>query len=145
MRKFFPHQRISSSKKIVDWRMKECFSKDSCCQKKIAEPFTIDEKYLLWDKGVLGTQNPEHMINRLVFLIVIYFVIRGGLEYRLIKSSQYSIIPTAGSEREKLRFSGFVDKAHQGGLKYYTLGPQVVEHHAKEGELNKRIVQVFKK
>jgi hypothetical protein len=48
-------------------------------------------------------------------------------------------------EREKLQFTGFVDKTHQGGLKHRKLGARFVEHHASEVNEERCVVHVFKK
>ena len=62
-----------------------------------------------------------------------------------MKAWQFIVIPATNCEREKLPFTGFVDKTHQGGLKHRKFGATVVEHHAIEEKGERSVVHVFKK
>jgi hypothetical protein len=79
-----------------------------------------------------------------LFLIGKCFCIRGGEVHRALKPSKFTVIPT-NSEREKLQFTGFVDKTHHGGFKHRKFGARFVEHHASEVNEERCVVHVFKK
>ena len=129
----------------LDSQMKELSSKGIGVYTRKAEPFSYDEEETLWRKGALGTDEPQKLLNTLLFLIGKSFCIRGGEEHRALRPSQFTVIPARNSEREKLRFTGFVDKTHQGGLKHRKVGQRVVEQHASEERGERCVVKVFKK
>ena len=51
-------------------------------QKKKAEPLTIEEEEMLWQKGLLGANNPQALVDSMVVLNGIYFALRNGSEHR---------------------------------------------------------------
>ena len=126
-------------------KMKELSSNGIGVQLRKAEPFSYDEEETLWQTGALGTDESEQLLNTLLFLIGKSSCIRGGQEHGALKASQFIVIPATNREREKLRFTGFVDKTHQGGLKHRKFGARVVEHHAIEEKAERCVVHVFKK
>jgi hypothetical protein len=129
----------------LDSQMKGLSSEGISVHVKKAEPFSYDEEEMLRQKGALGTDEPEKLLNTLLFLIGKCFCIRGGEEHRALQPSQFTVIPATNSEREKLQFTGFVDKTHQGDLNHRQLGARFVEHHASEVNEERCVVHVFKK
>ena len=122
----------------LDSQIKELSSNGIGVHVRKAEPFSYDEKETLWQTGALGTDEPEQLFNTLLFLIGKCFCIRGGQEHRALKASQFIVIPATNREREKLQFTGFVDKTRQGGLKHRKFGARLVEHHAIEENVFKK-------
>lgn len=50
-----------------------------------AEPITISEEELMWEKGVLGDHNAEALLNKMVYMNGLYFALRSGDEHRNLR------------------------------------------------------------
>jgi hypothetical protein len=84
----------------LDSQMKELSSEGIGVHVKKSEPFSYDEEEMLRQKGALGTDEPEKLLNTLLFLIGKCFYIRGGEEHRALQPSQFTVIP-ATNRKEK--------------------------------------------
>ena len=49
---------------------------------------STEEENELWEKGVLGIDTPEALLNAVFYLNGKYFCLRGGKEHRSLKISQ---------------------------------------------------------
>ena len=54
--------------------------------KKRAEPLTIEEEELLWQKGLLGSHSSQALVDTMVVLNGLYFALRSGSEHRQLRS-----------------------------------------------------------
>ena len=57
--------------------MKRLSSQDLGTKKKRAEPFTADKIEELWRRGVLGDQDPQTLLDMMIFMCVFLLFIVG--------------------------------------------------------------------
>ena len=69
----------------LDSEMKRLQRSGLGSQKKKAEPLTIEEE-VLWQKGLLGANNPQALVDSMVVLNGLYFALRSGSEHRQLRS-----------------------------------------------------------
>ena len=85
----------------------------------------------MWEKGIFGDDNPQSLLDTMLFTNGLYFALRGGKEHRQLRHhpSQIELIEKPG-ERAYLIYEEDVSKNHQGGLKNRKIKPKIVTHHA---------------
>ena len=54
-------------------------------ERKQAEPLTLEEEEMLWQKKILGDHNPKTLLNTIMFLSGLYFALRSGGEHRQLR------------------------------------------------------------
>ena len=59
----------------LDSEMKRLQKSGICSQKKKAEPLTIEEEELLWQKGLLGSNSPQALVDTMVVLNGLYLLL----------------------------------------------------------------------
>ena len=99
--------------------------------KKQAEPLTLEEEELLWQKKILGDHHPNALLNTMLFMNGLYFALRSGEEHRQLrhKPCQIQLVEKSG-ERACLIYKEDISKNHPGGLKGRKHQPKVVVHYA---------------
>ena len=66
-------------------------------KKKQAEPITVGDETLLWDKGQLGDHSPQTLLGTMIYLLGIHFALRSGQEHRSLQTTQFEVVhPTDG-------------------------------------------------
>lgn len=87
--------------------------------KKQARIITLHEETILWEKGLLGKESGETLVNTMVYLFGLNFALRAGQEHRNIrwKNSQIVLKTCCDSGRRYLEYMEDVSKTNQGGLK----------------------------
>ena len=78
---FFTQPEFDATKKTLDGEMKRIKSSGQAHIKQ-AEPLTIDDEKLLWEKGLLGSGSPHILLDTMVFMCGLYFALRSGQEHR---------------------------------------------------------------
>ena len=71
--------------------MKRLRSSGLGVKKRQAEPITIEEENILWEKGVLGEHDSQTLLDTVLFLCGIHFALRSGLEHRNLRLSQFEV------------------------------------------------------
>ena len=101
--------------------------------KKQAEPLTLEEEELLWEKKLLCNYSPEGLLNTMVFMNGLYFALRSGNKHHQLRHNpcQIQVIENPG-ERPYLQYTEDSFKNHPGGLKGHKQKPKVVIHHSNE-------------
>ena len=98
--------------------MKGLCAQEQGVERKRAEPITIDEENIMWEKGVLGDGNPQTLIDTLIYLIGIYFALRSGDEHRSLTFSQIEIVTPINGEPSYLIYTENVSENNSGGLSH---------------------------
>lgn len=75
-------------------------------KRRQAEPLTLEEEELLWKKGLLGSSNPQTLLDTILFMNGIYFALRSGAEHRQLRHDpcQIELVERPG-ERAYLRYT----------------------------------------
>ena len=107
----------------LDSKMKRLQKSGLGSHKKKAEPLTIEEEELLWQKGLLGSHSPQALVDTMVVLNGLYFALSSGSEH-----CQLRLHPKRG-QRPYLEYTEDVSKNRQGGIKGRKVKPKVVRHH----------------
>ena len=107
------------------------------CVKKAQVLSSSDEDYL-WSLGLLGTSNPEQLLNTLVFMVGKGCALRAGKEHHALRAppfnSQFSVL----TDEEGKPFLRYVEdiglKTNKGGIKQRKLQPKEVDVFSMENE-----------
>ena len=88
----FKDPAFTGFQRTLDGEMKRLQSLGLGVKKKQAEPITVEEENLLWDKGLLGEENPQALLDTILFLCGIHFALRSGEEHRSLQLSQFELV-----------------------------------------------------
>ena len=115
----------------LDAEMKRLQSQGIGSKKRQAEPLSIKDEDILWERELLGDHSPQTLLNTMVFCNGLYFALRSGMEHRQLRfhSSQIQLIEH-DDERPYLKYTEDVSKNRPGGIKGRNIKPKVVLHHA---------------
>ncbi len=113
-----------------------------------SDPISQDEEDHLWDKGVLGEDEPDVLRDTIMYLVGLSFALRGGQEQHALRCPGYDpqieVKRTdEGTEyleyREDLR-----SKTNQGGLNSRKVTPKVVRAYGHTN-IERNVVRLYKK
>ncbi|CAC5381937.1 unnamed protein product [Mytilus coruscus] len=98
--------------------------------RKQADVISVDEETSLYDKGILGVDNPQQLLDTLLYLCGLHFALRGGTEHRRLRLNSNPQITGPFQDKDaKLRYLLYkedVSKANAGGLKHRKVVPKSV-------------------
>lgn len=142
---FFNDTAFADFRINLDAEMKQLQRKGLGSKKRQAEPLTLEEEELLWNKGLLGSTNPQVLVDTMLFMNGLYFALRSGDEHRQLRFDpcQIELIEQAG-QRSYLKYTKDISKNRPGGLKGRKVKPKIVTHHANEENPDRRFVRLFK-
>ena len=105
----------------------------------------MEEEELLWQKGLLGENTPQSLLDTMVYMNGLYFALRGGKEHRDLRynPSQIQLIEKPG-ERPYLLHTEDISKNHPGGLRGRNVKPEIVTHHANITNPRRCFVRLYK-
>ncbi|XP_021360810.1 zinc finger MYM-type protein 2-like [Mizuhopecten yessoensis] len=112
---------------VLDARMKNLAKQGLGINKKQAEIITEEQEQLMWEKGVLGTDTPEKLLNTLVYQLGLNLSLRAGQEHRNLRCGPYSQITVKQDSAGKtyLEYREDVSKTNAGGLLHRKVTPKV--------------------
>ena len=142
---FFKDPEFCSFRVSLDAEMKRLQSKGVGSVHKQAEPFTMEEEELLWERKILGDHSPEALLNTMIYMNGLYFALRSGEEHRQLRHNPCQIqVIERQSERSYLLYTEDISKNRPGGLKGRKLKPKVVQHYANTENPERCFVRMFK-
>ncbi|CAC5391425.1 unnamed protein product [Mytilus coruscus] len=158
---YYRHQRSSSinfftdpeflrARQVLDAVMKERATEGlGANTRKQADVISVDEEKSLYDKGILGVDNPQQLLDTLLYLCGLHFALRGGTEHRRLRLNSNPQITGPFQDKDaKLRYLLYkedVSKVNAGGLKHRKVVPKCVRAFENPENRNKCIVTVFEK
>ena len=94
---------------------------------KKAEVITEEQENCLWEKGLLGDQHPQQLLDTLISYIGLCFVLRSGMEHRRLRfyPSQIQVVEPVKS-RGYIMYTEDVSKTNQGGIAHRRREPKQV-------------------
>ena len=142
---FFKNPEFAVFKADLDAEMKCLQGLGIGSKRRQAEPLTVEEEELLWQKGLLGSNSPQTLLDTILFMNGMYFALRSGSEHRQLRNDpcQIELVEREG-ERSYLRYTEYVSKNKPGGLKGRKTKPKIVLHHANEHNPERCFVKLFK-
>ena len=143
---FFTDIDFTTFKCSLDAEMKRLLSQGIGSKKRQAEPLSIKDEDILWERELLGDHSPQTLLNTMVFCNGLYFALRSGMKHRQLRfhSSQIQLIEHDG-ERPYLKYTEDVSKNQPGGIKGRNIKPKVVLHHANTDNTDRCFVRLYKK
>ena len=130
----------------LDAEMKRLSKEGVGSKKKQAEIITEEEEELLWEKGVLGDETPQRLLDTVVFYNGLYFALRSGQEHRQLRRNPCQIeVVERPDERPYLIYTEDTSKNRPGGLKGHNIESKVVKHHANLELPQRCFLRIFKK
>ncbi|CAG2205783.1 unnamed protein product [Mytilus edulis] len=83
---FFTGPEFLRARQVLDAIMKERATEGlGANTHKQADVISVDEETALYDKGVLGMDNPQQPLDTLLYLCGLHFALRGGNEHRRLR------------------------------------------------------------
>jgi len=142
---FFNDPTFAEFKLNLDAEMKRLQKKGLGSKKRQAEPLSIEEEEQLWAKGLLGSTNPQALVDTMLFMNGLYFALRSGDEHRQLRFNpcQIQLVERTG-QQSYLQYTEDISKNRPGGLKGWKMKPKVVMHHANETNTERCFVHLFK-
>ena len=130
----------------LDAELKSIASKGVGSKKRQAEVILEEEEQLLWNKGLLGEDHPQQLLDTIIFYNGLYFALRSGREHRQLRHSpcQIELVERDG-QRSYLVYREDISKNRPGGLRGRNIQPKVVYHHANLDNSQHCFVRLFKK
>ena len=85
--------------------------------KKQANIISVEQEEMLWSKGLLGKNNPQSLLDALIYVFGLNFALRGGDEHRRLRAVNSQItLNTSKSGLLYLEYVEDVSKTKCGGL-----------------------------
>ncbi|XP_048239442.1 uncharacterized protein KIAA1958-like [Haliotis rufescens] len=104
---------------VLDARMKSLAKQGIGIEKRQANVVSDDQEDILWEKGMLGEDTPQKLLDTLVYLIGLNCALRAGDEHRNLRvgpNSQFQITEDS-SGVTYLKYTEDISKTNKGGLK----------------------------
>ena len=95
---FFKDKEFSKFRNILDSEMKRLQAVGLGTGQRKAEVISFEDEELMWEKGILGDDNPQSLLDTMLFMNGLYFALRGGKEHRKLRHhpSQIELIEKPG-------------------------------------------------
>ena len=96
---FFKDKQFTQSCSVLDLEMKRLKAHGIGSIKRKAEPLTLEEEEILWNKGILGDHSPLALLNTVFFFQNgVNFALRSGSEHRALRyeNCQISVFDLPG-------------------------------------------------
>lgn len=100
--------------------MKELSRRGLGIHRKRAEVISEEQEEYMWKHNILGTNTPQKLLNKLLFLLGVNFAPRSGKEHWNLCVGNYSQISEV-KERNCLKYLEYkedVSKTNRGGLQH---------------------------
>lgn len=111
-----------------------------------ARIITLEEEELMWQKNVLGSDNPQTLSDTIFYLIGLNFAFRAVADHRALRISPVSQLSLQIDEngQEYLMYKEEVSKANQGGIQHRKIKPKTVRAYANDENPERCIVRIYK-
>ena len=99
----------------------------------------------MWQKGLLGDDNPQVLLDTIIFMNGLNFVLYSGKEHQHLRFSppQNELVEKQG-EQAYLVYRENISKNRPGGLKGRKMKPKVIYHHENLDNPHRCFVRLYK-
>lgn len=138
-------------RKTLDAVMKERSSRGLGLLKKQADVIEYEQEEVMWQKGVLGDDRPQTLLDSLIFSFGLHFALRSGKEHRALRfgsdkePSQLSIHTDPINKRRYIEYKEDISKTNNGGLHHRLLKKKCTRAYENTDNPSRCIVRLFEK
>ena len=129
-------------RRAFDSTLKELHRKGVGTTVKQAEVISLDLEERLWNEGALGDDNPQQLLDTLVFMFGLHFALRSGAEHRSLRPDMLAL-HEPDQATSYLLYTESGSKNHSGGLKERKLENKSVKLFANEVDERKCAVRMY--
>lgn len=131
----------------LDAAMKEASAEGLGGAKRQAEVISLEEEILLWSKAILGEQSPQQLLDTVLYLLGLYFALRGGKEHRRLRRMVSQITTRIDSKTgwKYLEYREDVSKTKGGGLRDRKTAPKVTRAYENRNNSERCLVRLYEK
>ncbi len=139
---FFKDAAFAGFRKALDGETKRLRALGLGVKVRRAEPISVQEENMLWEKGLLGSHSPQVLLDTMVFYSGLYFSLRSGKEHRDLAWDQIELVEPA-DDVPFLLYNENTSKNNAGGLAQRKVTPKQVKHHANATNPTRCFVKLF--
>ena len=139
---FFKDVIFKDIKYAVDNTMQQRTREGVGITKQKVDIVSIDQENYLWEKGFLGSQDGEHLLNAVFWVIGIHFGLRGGEDHRNLSMKNFTVAEDEHGVRY-LEYTESVSKANRGGIKHMNVDRKICKAYEHPNNPNKCPVKIF--
>ena len=110
--------------------------------KRKAEPLSSSDEEQMWQMGLLGSDNPQTLIDTMIFMCGLYFALRSRQEHRSLQMDQIQLIESC--DHPYLVYTENASKNHTGGLRHRKVKPKIVTHYANKENPSRCFITMYK-
>ena len=115
--KFFEDPNFFTVKNTLDNRMKDLSKIGKIAPREKAQPISVNEEDIMWEKGILGDESPEKLVDTMLYLIGVHFALRAAEEHKSLKiDCQFKVLYDEEVGLKYLDYKECTSKCNQGGL-----------------------------
>ena len=116
---------------VLDTLFRKLHSKGIGTSTKKTPVLADDDEEQLWASGVLNPETPQGLLNCIFFLNGRNSCLRGGIEHRELKLSQFTreLVTINGRHKVRYTYTEYVSKNRAGGLKQLKQENKVVHQY----------------
>ena len=131
-------------RRALDSVLKDLHSRGIGVGKKQAEVISCDLEDRLWKEGVLGDDNPEKLIDTLVYCFGLNFALRSGKEHRNLRPDMIKYQQLADS-KSYIIYNESGSKNNSGGIKDRKVQNKAVRVYSNVANPSRCVVTLYKK
>lgn len=146
-RKYSLHSSVDflEARRCLDAAMKETEEMGILSGNNKSKPISLNDESILWESGILGTNDNKQLSQTLIYLIGIHFCLRGGNELRRLRyGPDAQIKHHCDSEgKDCLIYTEDVSKCRQGGIKSLGKPGKIVHAYHNESNHERCVVCIY--
>ena len=144
--KFFDDDEFYELKNTLDNRMRDLTKQGKVAPREKAEPISIDEEERMWSSGTLGEDNPEKLINTVLYLLGVHFGLRAADEHKSLKiDCQFKVLYDESVGLKYIYYRELSSKCNQGGISDRNIPPKTGRAYQNVVNSDRCIVRLFEK
>ena len=143
----FTDEEFLNTRKSLDSAMKDACQENVGFHKKQATAITLEMEESLWEKNILGSENPAQLNRTLIYLLGIHLGLRGGQELRNLSVGIDGNLRLERDDncQEYIMFRESFSKTYKGGLKDSHVNPRQLKVYPNTDYTNRCVVNLFKR